>query len=301
MKKTDVVIIGAGIAGITTAIYLKRAGIDFVLLEGKVPGGKLPQISKIENYPGYVSTSGLELQLQLLEQLKHLNISITYGIVQSILKEPTGFEVISDVNSYETKVVVVATGTIMKSGGIKGERDFVGKGVSYCATCDGNFFKGLDVVVYGNNDIALEEALYLSNLASKVTLIVKDNELAGDPSLIKQVNSSSKIDVRLSTDIKEIKGDEYGVTEVITSKDESIPTYGVFPYSGNKTSADFLSTLKPISENGYIKVDETMMSNIPGLFAIGDVVNKKLRQLVNAAGEGATASHYIVSYLKGLK
>lgn len=301
MKKTDVVIIGSGIAGIVLSIYLKRSNVDFVLLEGKIPGGKLTQISKIENFPGYVSITGLELQLDLLEQLKHLNISITYGMVQSVLKKPEGFEVISDVDSYTSKVVVIATGSVLQTSGIKNEKDYFGRGVSYCATCDGNFFKGLPVAVYGNNNIALEEALYLSNLASKVYLVVNNDKLLGDNSLIDNLSKTKNIEIRLSTYIDEVKGDEYGVSSILTNNNEEIPVSGLFPYVGDKSSTDFLKSLLVSNENGYIKVDEKMMSNVCGLFAIGDIVNKKVRQLVTASGDAATASHYIVQYLKETK
>ncbi len=301
MKKTDVVIIGSGIAGIVLSIYLKRSNVDFVLLEGKIPGGKLTKISKIENFPGYVSISGLEFQLDLLEQLKHLNISITYGMVQSVLKNPEGFEVISDVDSYISKVVVIATGSVLQTSSIKNEKEFFGRGVSYCATCDGNFFKGLPVAVYGNNNIALEEALYLSNLASKVYLIVNNDKLLGDKSLIDSLAKTKNIEIRLSTYINEVKGDEYGVTSIFTNNSEDIPVSGLFPYVGDKSSTDFLKSLFVSNENGYIKVDEKMMSSVSGLFAIGDIVNKKVRQLVTASGDAATASHYIVQYLKEIK
>lgn len=301
MKKTDVVIIGSGIAGIVLSIYLKRSNVDFVLLEGKIPGGKLTQISKIENFPGYVSITGLELQLDLLEQLKHLNISITYGMVQSVLKKPEGFEVISDVDSYTSNVVVIATGSVLQTSGIKNEKDYFGRGVSYCATCDGNFFKGLPVAVYGNNNIALEEALYLSNLASKVYLVVNNDKLLGDNSLIDNLSKTKNIEIRLSTYIDEVKGDEYGVSSILTNNNEEIPVSGLFPYVGDKSSTDFLKSLLVSNENGYIKVDEKMMSNVCGLFAIGDIVNKKVRQLVTASGDAATASHYIVQYLKEIK
>ena len=301
MKKTDVVIIGSGIAGIVLSIYLKRSNVDFVLLEGKIPGGKLTKISKIENFPGYVSISGLEFQLDLLKQLKHLNISITYGMVQSVLKEPEGFEVISDIDSYTSKVVVIATGSVLQTSGIKNVKDYFGRGVSYCATCDGNFFKGLPVAVYGNNNIALEEALYLSNLASKVYLVVNSDKLLGDNSLIDDISKTKNIEIRLSTYIDEVIGDEYGVSSILTNSNEEIHVSGLFPYAGDKSSIDFLKSLLVSNENGYIKVDEKMMSSVSGLFAIGDIVNKKVRQLVTASGDAATASHYIVQFLKEIK
>ena len=300
MKKTDVVIIGAGIGGITTSIYLKRANVDFMLLESGKVGGKLHMLHKIENYPGFASISGEELVNNLESQMKNLDIHVSKMAVQSILKSEYGFDVKTDNDVIQTRAVVVATGIITKTDSIKGEKEYLGKGVSYCATCDGNFFKGVDVVVYGNNDIVLEESLYLSNLASKVHLVCKDIELKGESALINKVKEASNIELHLSKEVSEIKGDPYGVTEVVLNDGNIIPTYGIFPYVGEKSALDFLTNLKPNSQNGYLFVDENKMTNIDGLFAVGDITNKKVRQLVTAAGDGAIASSGIISYLKKL-
>ena len=301
MRKTDVVIIGAGIAGITSAIYLKRANVDFLLLEAKDIGGKLHMLHKVDNYPGKPFTSGEEIIKELKEQLSGLDIKVENQCVQSILKNEVGFEVKTDKESILTKVVVVASGIITKTDSIKGEKEFVSKGVSYCATCDGNFFKGMDVAVYGNNDIALEESLYLSNLVNKLHLVVKENELVGNPKDIELVKNAKNITLHLGKEVTEIKGDQYGVTSVLLNDGNDIPVYGVFPYVGEKSALEFLTNLKPNSQNGYIFVDENKMSNIPGLFAIGDISFKKVRQLVTAASDGAIASSAIVSYLKEAK
>ena len=300
MKQTSVVIIGAGIGGITTAIYLKRANVDFVLLEAHDIGGKLHMLHKIENYPGYSSISGEELINHLQDQMNSLGIELSNQMVQSVLKNEYGFEVKTDKEIIETRCVVVATGIITKTDSIKGEKEFQGKGVSYCATCDGNFFKGAEVAVYGNNDIALEESLYLANLASKVHLIAKEDKLLGDIPLIESVQEANNIELYLGNEVVEIMGDAFGVTSVLLKDGKDIPVFGIFPYVGEKSALDFLSNLKPNSLNGYIEVDENKMSNIPGLFAVGDITNKKVRQLVTAASDGAIASSGIISYLKKL-
>ncbi len=301
MRKTDVVIIGAGIAGITNAIYLKRANVDFIILEAKEIGGKLHMLHKIENYPGFASTSGENLIKELQKQLDNLSINVEHASVQSILKNEYGFEVKTDKEAIETKAVVVASGIITKTDSIKGEKDFLGKGVSYCATCDGNFFKGMDVAIYGNNDIALEESLYLSNIVNKVHLISKENELLGNKKDIALIKETKNIELHLGKEVVEIKGDMYGVTSVLLNDGNEIPVYGIFPYAGEKSALEFLTNLKPNSQNGYIFVDENKMSNIPGLFAIGDITFKKVRQLVTASSDGAIASSAIVSYLKEVK
>lgn len=301
MKKTSVVIIGAGIAGITLAIYLKRANIDFVLLEGKSLGGKLNMIHKIENYPGFLSVSGTELISNFKNQLDYLDIEVTHGEVQIILSNENGYEVKTDVDSYISKVVVVATGIDAPKPGIKGEKEYLGKGVSYCATCDGNFFKGMDVAVIGNNDVALEEALYLANIVNKVYFVTSEDKLSGEPSLISSLMNNPKVEVMLDVTIDEIKGDEYGVTSIVTSKGEK-EVFGVFPYIGSKSSKEFLNNLHVSLDGNFIKVDEGFMSvSNKGLFAIGDIVPKKVRQLVTASGDAATASNYIIAYLKDNK
>lgn len=289
MKKTDIVIIGSGIAGITAAIYLKRANADFVLLEGSLAGGMLNKLKTVENFPGLPSTTGSDILISLMDQLRANNIQITYGNVQTILKEEDGFEVVSDVDSYETKSVIVATGIAQENNTIKGEEKYAGTGVSYCATCDGNFFKGSDVAVVGNNNIALEEAIYLSNLAKKIYFICPEEELSGDSKLVEKINSLSNIEVILSTEVEEILGDDFGVNSVKIN-DKIINVSGVFPYVGKKSSSQILNNLNPTKEGIFLKVNEEMMSNIPGLFAAGDIVSKKVKQLITASNDGAIAA-----------
>lgn len=297
MKRTEIVVIGAGIAGITASIYLKRANVDFVLLEGMNPGGKLNQLKVIENYPGYASISGSDLQLKLVEQLRSLNIKITYGNVQNILKENDGFEVKTDVDSYEAKAVIVASGLVTKSELIKGEKEYFGRGVSYCATCDGNFFKNLDVAVIGNNNIAIEEAIYLARLSKKVHIIVPDKKLEGSNESIKKLEEYKNVELHFGELVKEINGDDIGVTNIKTESNV-YNVSGVFPYLGKKIAAEFLANLNPEMHSFALITDSKMMTNIPGLFAAGDIVDKNLRQLVNAASEGAVAATNAIIFVK---
>ena len=297
MKKTDIVIIGAGIAGLTAAIYLKRANADFVILEGAFPGGLLNKLKTIENYPSYPNITGSELTIKLMEQIKTLGIEITYGNAQSILKEEAGFEVKSDVDSYECKAVIVATGVSQTKETIVGQDKFAGMGVSYCATCDGNFFKGADVAVIGNNDIALEEGLYLANLVNKLYLINPDEQLVGSPKLLEAVSKAKNVVIMNKTNVESINGDDFGVTS-ITVNGEQIPVYGVFPYIGKKSTSQILNNLKPEMKGIYVKVDSSQQTNIEGLFAAGDLVDKKLRQLVTAANDGAIAATAAFQYIK---
>jgi len=299
MKKVDIVIIGSGIAGITAAIYLKRCSADFVLLEGNMAGGMLNQLKSVENYPTMPQTTGSDILIALMDQLRYNDIQLTYGNVQTILKEAEGFEVVTDVESYEAKAVIVATGMSQASHSIKGEEAFLGRGVSYCATCDGNFFKGQDIAVIGNNNICIEEAIYLANLVNKLYLVCPDEKLVGDKDLIEKINKYENIEYMYSSNVDEILGDDFGVT-AIKVNDKVINVFGVFPYVGKKTTSQILNNLKPEKAGIFLKVDEECKTNIPGLFAAGDVISKKVKQLVTAAGDGAAAATSADNYCKGL-
>ena len=300
MKKTNIVIIGSGMAGLSAAIYLKRANADFVLLEGNLAGGMLNQLKSVENYPAMPNTTGADILIALMDQLRFNGISVTYGNVQTILKEEDGFEVVTDVESYEAKAVIVATGVATYSNSIPGEDKFAGQGVSYCATCDGNFFKGADIAVIGNNNIAIEEAIYLANLANKIYFVCPDEALQGDAKLIEKIKEYKNIEFLLQTQVQEIIGDDFGVTGIKVN-DLIINVMGVFPYVGKKSTSQILNNLKPEKQGIFLKVDEEMKTNIPGLYAAGDIVAKKLKQLVTAAGDGATAATSADNYVKLIK
>ena len=300
MKKTDIVIIGAGMAGISAAVYLKRANANFVLLEGNFVGGMLNQLKSVQNYPAMKNTTGSDILIALVDQLRFNEIPVTYGNVQTILKEENGFEVVTDVESYETKAVIVATGVAVSNNSIPGEEKFAGQGVSYCATCDGNFFKGADIAVVGNNNIALEEAIYLANLAGKVYFICPDDELEGDSKLVEKISEYKNIEFIFSAKVQEIVGDDFGVTGIKVSNNV-VPVAGVFPYVGKKSTSQVLNNLKPDKQGVFLKVNEEMKTNIPGLFAAGDIVSKKLKQLITAAGDGAAAATSADNYVKLFK
>ena len=300
MKKTDIVIIGSGMAGMSAALYLKRANADFVMLEGNMAGGLLNQLKSVENYPAMPNTTGPEILIALMDQLRFNNIPVVYGNVQTILKEENGFEVVTDVESYETKAVIVATGVAVSNNSIPGEEKFAGQGVSYCATCDGNFFKGADIAVIGNNNIAIEEAIYLANIVNKVYFVCPDENLQGDSNLIEKIKEYKNIEFILNTQVQEIVGDDFGVTG-IKINDKVIDVMGVFPYVGKKSTSQILNNLKPDKQGIFLKVNEEMNTNIPGLFAAGDIVSKKLKQLVTAAGDGASAATSADNYVKLLK
>ena len=300
MKNVDIVIIGSGMAGVSAALYLKRANADFVILEGNMAGGMLNQLKGVENFPAAGKTTGNDILIQLMDQLRYNNIPLVYGNVQTILKEGSGFEVVTDVDSYEAKAVIVATGTSQSSNNIPGEEKFAGLGVSYCATCDGNFFKGADVAVVGNNNICLEESIYLAGLVKKLYLVCPDESLNGDKRLISKIESAENIELIFGSNVDEIVGDEFGVTGMKISG-KTIGISGIFPYIGKKTTTQILNNLKPEMKGIFVKANEERMTNIPGLFVAGDIVDKKLKQLITAAGDGASAATSADNYCKLLK
>ena len=300
MKNVDIVIIGSGMAGISAALYLKRANADFIILEGNMAGGMLNQLKTVENFPAAGKTTGNDILIQLMDQLRYNNIPLVYGNVQTILKEGDGFEVVTDVDSYEAKAVIVATGTSQTSNNIPGEEKFAGLGVSYCATCDGNFFKGAEVAVVGNNNICLEESIYLAGLVKKLYLVCPDETLSGDKRLISRIESLENIELVLNSNVEEIVGDEFGVTGMkINGK--TIGISGIFPYIGKKSTTQILNNLKPEMKGIFVKANEERMTNILGLYVAGDIVDKKLKQLITAAGDGAAAATSADNYCKLLK
>lgn len=302
MKESETVIIGAGPAGITAALYLKRAGVSFVWIEKGAPGGKILTIAEIGNYPGFPRASGLELARSLLQSTEAEGLEPEFGDVKSIAREKGLFRIVSDEETYLSKSVVVATG-LANVPTIKGEKAFFGKGVSYCATCDGPLYKNKTAVLYGAGDEALEEALYLSPLVQKLYLFTPDAEYQGNPALYDSLRKEANVEIVTSAKIQEILGASH--VERIAYLEKGLPKEiaadVVFPLFGEKSASAFLSPLRVKEDHGFILVDEAMMSSVPGLFAAGDIVKKKVRQVVTAASDGAVASDGVIAYLRTLK
>lgn len=302
MKEVDVVIIGSGIAGISAAIYLKRSSLSFVLLDKSMPGGKLNIIHRIDNYPGYPSISGLELSKSLLEQCKQLGIEFSYGEVNKVEKVDSNFLTRTDIDSYLSKVVIVASGLSEAKLNIPGEKQYFGKGVSYCATCDGPFFKNKDVAIYGYKDFAFEDAIYLSSLVNRLYFILPKSPLATETHL-NEVKKTKNITIFDGYSLKEIKGDNK-VNSIVINKDnenKELEVSAIFPLFEQISSSSFLSPLSIKMSNGFIDADKDGKTNVDGVYAVGDIVNKKLRQLINAASEGALAAISSINYLRSKK
>lgn len=302
MKEVDVVIIGSGIAGISAAIYLKRSSLSFVLLDKSMPGGKLNIIHRIDNYPGYPSISGLELSKSLLEQCKQLGIEFSYGEVNKVEKVDSNFLTRTDIDSYLSKVVIVASGLSEAKLNIPGEKQYFGKGVSYCATCDGPFFKNKDVAIYGYKDFAFEDAIYLSSLVNRLYFILPKSPFATETHL-NEVKKAKNITIFDGYSLKEIKGDNK-VNSIVINKDnenKELEVSAIFPLFEQISSSSFLSPLSIKMSNGFIDADKDGKTNVDGVYAVGDIVNKKLRQLINAASEGALAAISSINYVRSKK
>jgi thioredoxin reductase (NADPH) len=300
MKKVAVVIIGAGAAGLSCALYLKRAGVDFVLLEKGAPGGKLLTIAEIGNYPGLPQLSGAELAMDLLNSATRVGVEVGYGDVVSVSKENNTFTIKTSDEVYLAEAVVVATG-LSNVPTIKGEKELFGRGVSYCATCDGPLYRKKIAALYGQGERALEEAAYLANLVGELYLICPDSAYQGSPSLLEPLQKKGNVHFLLNSKVSEIKGSGH-VESIVVNATQELAVSVIFPLFGEKSASAFLSPLSSLKmEKGFIEVDETMSSSVPGLFAAGDIVKKKLRQVVTACSDGAIASSGVASYLRKLK
>ncbi|MBQ9266245.1 MAG: FAD-dependent oxidoreductase [Bacilli bacterium] len=297
MDVLDLVIVGAGPAGITAAIYAKRANINFALYEKSFVGGNVVNAFEIENYPGYAKINGADLAMQFNSNLTELNIDVNYDEITKISKE-------NDIFSLETaysgtlhaKKVLLALGTKSKKLGLPNEDQFMGRGISTCATCDGNFYKGKDVLVVGGGNSAVSEAFYLAKICNKVFIMTR-HELKADKKEIEKIKSFENIEVIEFKSIKELKADKKieGVTLIDTNTKElsDLKVDGIFLYVGQVPPTEFLKDLNILNKNGFIEVNERFETKVNGLFAIGDCISKNVRQIVTAVGDAATAIHYI--------
>ena len=302
MREFDCLIVGAGIAGITAGIYLKRSNLSALVLDKDAPGGKLNNIHRIDNYPGVAKIAGPELAMTLYNQASELGVAFDYGAVSEVKKEGDLFHVYTDVDEFLAKALIIATGIENKKLGVPGEEKYNGKGVSYCATCDGNFFKGKPMVVYGYKDHAVEDAIYLSSLASEVLLLAPE-VLQTTSAHREELLSLPNVTLIEGATLLEAKGEEKlsSVVYEVGEEKKEFACAGLFQLYGEKSSSMFLSSLGVNLNKGYILVDASMATNVPGLYAAGDVIDKKLRQLVNAAGEASVAASSAIAYIHSLK
>jgi thioredoxin reductase (NADPH) len=303
----DLIIIGAGPAGLTASIYASRYQIKHLLI-GSQLGGTMVWASMIENYPGFDLITGVDLAQKMVAQVKKLGGEIKNTSVLEIKKKQDSFELrTEDDEFYETKALIIATGTQRKKLNIPGEAKYLGRGVSYCSTCDGAFFKEKTVAVVGGSNAAVTSALHLAGLAQKVYLIYRRRPLRADPIWVERLEKEPKIEVIYETNVVEILGDEQKVSGIKLDKpyqdNQQLFVDGLFIEIGGKPGSELAQSLGvDLDEKGFIKVKPEMSTNVAGIFAAGDVANAsgELQQVITAAAEGALASNSVYRYLKGV-
>lgn len=291
----NVVIIGAGVAGLTSAIYLSRSGIKVSVIAGNVPGGQLTKTSFVENYPGFSKPIlGAELMMQMMEQAMHFGADVIYDTATSITTDRS-VSCVSG-NTLQATAILIATGCAHNKLGVPGEAEFANKGVSWCATCDGPLYRNKKVAVVGGGNAAVMEAIFLSNFASEVLLIHRRSSLRADKSEQEKVFKNNKIKCVWNSEIKTIKGDSRLTSiELFDNSEKStseIQIDGLFIAIGTHPATDFLKGIVELDKNGYVIANETRTS-VNGIFAAGDVVSGSLKQAIYAAGQGALASRHI--------
>ena len=288
----DIIIIGAGPAGMTAAIYAARANKKVLVLEALSYGGEILNTLKIENYPVEENISGFDFATKLYNQVIKLGVEVKLEKVLSINENK---EVKTNENTYISKSIIIATGLNNRKLNLSLEEELIGKGISYCATCDGAFFKGKDVAVVGGGNTALEDALYLSDICNKVYLIHRRNEFRADPITIDKVLNKDNIIVMYDSIITKINGSNY--LEGIEVNNELLKVDGLFIAIGKIPNLDYLNGLIETNEDGYIKSNELCHTNIDGIFVAGDIREKTLRQLVTATSDGAIAATEAIKYI----
>ena len=283
----DVIIIGLGASGVSASIYAKRSGLNVCVINYGIPGGIISTSSIVENYPGFKSISGSDFAFNLFEQFNNLDVPLFNEEVINIIDGDIK-EVKTKNNTYKAKKLIICSGRKPRRLDVENEDKFLGRGISYCATCDGNLYKDKTVCVVGGGNSALESALYLSNLCKKVYILVRKNKFIGNKSLIDEVNEKENICIKFMTNIIRVEGNDI-VTGVKTNNGE-IKLDGIFINIGYEPSINIVNDLNIKLDKNYIVVDEHMETNIKGIYAAGDIIKKDLYQLVTAVSEGAIAA-----------
>lgn len=298
----DTIIIGAGPAGMTAALYAARSNLKVALLERGIPGGQMNNTADIENYPGYANISGPELAEKMFEPLENLGVEHLFGLVEKIEDRGDFKEIITEDERFEAKTVIIASGANHRHLGVPGEEDYNSRGVSYCAVCDGAFFRDEDLLVVGGGDSAVEEAIFLTRFAKSVTIVHRRDELRAQKVLQDRAFTNEKIRFVWDSVVESIHGDERKVTGVTfknvkTGEVSQAEFGGIFIYVGLDPVSEFAADLGITDEAGWILTDHHMKTSVAGIYAVGDVRQKDLRQITTAVGDGAIASQEAYKYL----
>lgn len=301
----DVIIIGAGPGGMTAALYASRSDLSVLVIERGAPGGQLMNTSDVENYPGFDTITGPDLALRMYDNSSNFGAKHTYGNVTKIENEGLVKKVYCEEDVYEAKTVIIASGSDHRKMGVPGEEEYAGRGVSYCAVCDGAFFKDRHLYVIGGGDSAVEEGMYLTQFASKVTIVHRRDELRAQKILQDRAFKNDKIDFLWNKVPVEFSGDERKVTKITlkdTKTDEisEVSADGVFIYIGLDPLTEPFKNLGITNEEGWVVTNNHMETSIPGIYAIGDVRDTVLRQIATAVGDGSIAGQEVYKYITSL-
>lgn len=305
-KIYDVVIIGAGPAGMTAAVYTSRANLSTLMIERGIPGGQMANTEEVENYPGFDHILGPELSTKMFDHAKKFGAEYAYGDVSEIIDGEEYKIIKSGAKEYKARAIILSTGAEYKKMGVPGEKELGGRGVSYCAVCDGAFFKQKNLLVIGGGDSAVEEGVYLTRFADKVTIVHRRDQLRAQKILQDRAFANEKIDFIWNATVKEIheaNGKVGSVTLVSTvdGTETEVQADGVFVYIGMVPLTAPFASLGILNDAGYIVTNEKMETAIPGIFAAGDVRDKMLRQIVTATGDGSVAAQSAQHYIEELK
>ncbi|MDK2843447.1 MULTISPECIES: thioredoxin-disulfide reductase [Enterococcus] len=301
--KYDCIIIGAGPAGMTAALYAARANLKTLLLERGIPGGQMNNTAEVENYPGFDSILGPDLALKMYDGINQFGVEHGYGNVVEVKDHQDYKEVITDDATYEAKVVIIATGCEHRNLEVPGEAEYSGRGVSYCAVCDGAFFRNKKLIVVGGGDSAVEEAIYLTQFADEVKIVHRRDALRAQKIIQDRAFANEKISFIWDSVVEEIKGDDQKVTGVQIKNVKTGETYeeaadGVFIYVGLIPLTQAFTSLGITDDAGWIVTDERMQTKIPGILACGDARQKHLRQITTAVGDGGIAGQQAYQYIE---
>ncbi|MFP3917728.1 thioredoxin-disulfide reductase [Lysinibacillus telephonicus] len=305
-KIYDVVIIGAGPAGMTAAVYASRANLSTIMIERGIPGGQMANTEEVENYPGFETILGPELSTKMFEHAKKFGAEYAYGDVSEIIDGEEYKIIKAGAKEYKTRSIIITTGAEYKKMGVPGEKELGGRGVSYCAVCDGAFFKQKNLVVVGGGDSAVEEGVYLTRFADKVTIVHRRDKLRAQKILQDRAFANEKIDFIWNHTVKQIneKDGKVGSVTLVSTVDGSEQEFaadGVFVYIGMVPLTQPFKDLGIVNEHGYIVTNDKMETSVKGIFAAGDVREKMLRQIVTATGDGSIAAQSVQSYVEELK
>ena len=301
----DVIIVGAGPAGMTAAVYTSRANLDTLMIERGIPGGQMANTEDVENYPGYESILGPDLSNKMFDHSKKFGAEYAYGDIKEVIDGEEYKTIIAGSKQYKARAIIIATGAQYKKLGVPGEEELSGRGVSYCAVCDGAFFKDKELLVIGGGDSAVEEGVYLTRYASKVTIVHRRDELRAQKILQDRAFNNEKIDFVWDTIVRNINGKDGKVSSLTLQNKNTGAEYdhaadGTFIYIGMVPLSEPFKTLGVTDEEGYIPTNEKMETSIPGVFAAGDIRDKELRQIVTATGDGSIAAQAAQAYIENL-